>query len=424
MNIVEKVIIKGFWESREISIDFHKDINFFIGPNGSGKTTVINIIAAALTADFENILRLPFTSIKIHLREVGGRKRPTIELSKELSERSTYPKVVYSIKEKATAAPISFELDAYEEEMLARRTMARAANLNLRNTGRGLFEKLAEMVNVSWLSIHRVSVGPLRGRRDENFESSVDQKLEELSVSLAKYFSVLSSKVAEEIAEFQRNMIVSLITEQAEQTIFTSIQSLDLEDEKRSLVDIFSKLNIKGSARSKLDKHYIEVEKSRTAMRGGPIALSGVMTLVSAYRSHKVVQEWNALLKKQEEILQPRITFLAVLNSLYMRKKIEINQRNELEATTASGKKMPIKALSSGEKQLVIILGEALLQQKSAWIYITDEPELSLHVSWQEKLMDSLVKLNPRAQIICATHSPDVVSHYTNRIFSMQEMIE
>nr|WP_275086554.1 hypothetical protein [Stenotrophomonas geniculata] len=34
MNIVEKVIIKGFWESRDIAIDFHKDINFFIGPNG------------------------------------------------------------------------------------------------------------------------------------------------------------------------------------------------------------------------------------------------------------------------------------------------------------------------------------------------------------------------------------------------------
>jgi len=89
-----------------------------------------------------------------------------------------------------------------------------------------------------------------------------------------------------------------------------------------------------------------------------------------------------------------------------------------------SPKVFSISGLSSGEKQLIIILGEALLQQSSPWVYIADEPELSLHVKWQENLINNLRKLNPNSQILCATHSPDVVSGYSNNIFNMEDEIQ
>jgi predicted ATP-binding protein involved in virulence len=129
-------------------------------------------------------------------------------------------------------------------------------------------------------------------------------------------------------------------------------------------------------------------------------------------------------LKKQAEILQPKATLVGALNALFQRKRIHINERNEIEATTDSGKKLNIKGLSSGEKQLIIILGEALLQREFPWIYIADEPELSLHVSWQEKLIENLRCINPLAQIVCATHSPDVVSTYAQNVFDMERMIK
>ncbi|MRE52090.1 AAA family ATPase, partial [Escherichia coli] len=65
---------------------------------------------------------------------------------------------------------------------------------------------------------------------------------------------------------------------------------------------------------------------------------------------------------------------------------------------------------SSGEKQLLIILSEALLQNGKRCLYLADEPELSLHVSWQEKIVNSIFEINKNVQIIFATHSPDVVS--------------
>lgn len=426
MNIIDKVEINGFWGNRKLSIDFHSDVNFFIGVNGSGKTTVINIIAAALSADFATLDRLPFQKLRIVLSEVFGRKRPSIEVEKIENEDTPYSSIKYRIKEKATDEYKEYSLDEFEEEALLRRHMpSRQIRAYMRKRmNRGIVARLESIANVSWLSIHRTSLSS-SSSEEESYESSVDQKLEELSNDLGKYFSVLSSKVSDEITEFQRNIISSLLTEQTESAVFSSVTSFDLENEKQALYDIFEKLKIGGrSAKSKIDKHFLEVNKAREKLAGNEgLDFNHFMALVNSYRSHRVVENWNDLLKKQAEILKPKAIFVDVLNSLFQRKEIHINDKNEIEATTDSGKKLNIRGLSSGEKQLIIILGEALLQQESPWIYIADEPELSLHVRWQEKLIENLRRINPRAQIICATHSPDVVSTFAKNIFNMENLI-
>ncbi|MNQ81639.1 hypothetical protein D3C85_966700 [compost metagenome] len=82
-----------------------------------------------------------------------------------------------------------------------------------------------------------------------------------------------------------------------------------------------------------------------------------------------------------------------------------------------------LEELSSGEKQLLIILGEALLQQSEACVYIADEPELSLHVYWQEELTKAISQLNRNAQIIFATHSPDIVGGHADKIIDMENLL-
>ncbi|HDZ78152.1 MAG TPA: AAA family ATPase [Gammaproteobacteria bacterium] len=427
MNKIDRVEIAGFWGNRELAIDFFSDVNFFIGVNGSGKTTVINIIAAALAADFPTLDRLPFKTIRIELSEVGGRKKPSIEVEKVENEDTPYASITYRIKEKASEKYKEYSLDEFEEEALIRRRIpTRQYRSYMRQRiNRGILARLESIANVSWLSIHRSSSSRYSAEV-ESYESSVDQKLEELSNDLGKYFSVLASKVSDEIAEFQRNIISSLLTEQTESAVFSLVKSFDLEEEKKALNEIFKKLKIGGrSAESKIDKHFLEVREARDKLGGKEgLDLNDLMTLVNSYRSHRVVENWNKLLKKQAEILKPKATLVKVLNSLFQRKVIYINETNEIEATTDSGKRLSIRGLSSGEKQLIIILGEALLQRESPWIYIADEPELSLHVRWQEKLIENLRLVNPQAQIICATHSPDVVSTFANNIFDMESMIK
>lgn len=425
MNKIDRVEVKGFWGNKSFEINFHSDINFFIGVNGSGKTTIINIIASTLSADFSTIDRLPFELVRIELSEVSGKRKPVIEVEKIGNEKSPYTNIKYRIKEKATEKFQEYSLNEFEEETFLRRGIPprNFQQLMMKQMNRGVIAKLKSIVNISWLSIHRTTT--LRAS-EENYESSVDQKLNDLSSELSKYFAVLSSKTSEKITEFQKNIILLLLTEKTRSTVFSSIKSFDLEEEKKVLYDIFSELKIGNtSTKEKIDKHFQIVSSAREKIiNNESIEIDDLTSLFDAYKNHKIAQDWNDLLKKQTEILSPKITFIEMLNRLFKRKKVYINDKNEIEAKTDSGKILSIRGLSSGEKQLIIILGEALLQQSSPWIYIADEPELSLHVRWQENLIENIMLLNPKAQIICATHSPDIVSIFSQKIFDMEDQIK
>ncbi|RRD79921.1 ATP-binding protein [Alloprevotella sp. OH1205_COT-284] len=65
--------------------------------------------------------------------------------------------------------------------------------------------------------------------------------------------------------------------------------------------------------------------------------------------------------------------------------------------------------LSSGEKQMLIILLTALTQDHLPYVLFMDEPEVSLHFDWQKRLISMVRRLNPNAQIILTTHSPAVI---------------
>ena len=77
--------------------------------------------------------------------------------------------------------------------------------------------------------------------------------------------------------------------------------------------------------------------------------------------------------------------------------------------TNSSGKKFGINELSSGEKQLFLrTLAIKMLEPENSIIMI-DEPELSLHPRWQQKIIDVYKKIGKNNQIILATHSPYIL---------------
>lgn len=56
--------------------------------------------------------------------------------------------------------------------------------------------------------------------------------------------------------------------------------------------------------------------------------------------------------------------------------------------------------LSSGEKQLLLILLKVFLKEDKPFILLMDEPELSLHIEWQRQLIEAIQILNKNCQII------------------------
>jgi len=82
-----------------------------------------------------------------------------------------------------------------------------------------------------------------------------------------------------------------------------------------------------------------------------------------------------------------------------------------------------IENLSSGEKQLLIILLNILLLDKKPTIVLLDEPEITLHILWQRKLIESIFKLNPNIQLFIATHASSIFFNgYQDKIFHMEDI--
>jgi predicted ATPase len=76
-----------------------------------------------------------------------------------------------------------------------------------------------------------------------------------------------------------------------------------------------------------------------------------------------------------------------------------------------------IRTLSSGEIQLIVILTHLYFNPEvdKANVFIIDEPELSLHVQWQEKFVAGIMDASSETQFILATHSPSIILDKTNK---------
>ncbi len=85
-----------------------------------------------------------------------------------------------------------------------------------------------------------------------------------------------------------------------------------------------------------------------------------------------------------------------------------VRTENEIRFSQMGEALVPYQ-LSSGEKQMLAILLTVLVEDQQPYVLFMDEPEVSLHIEWQKRLIDLIVELNPRVQIILTTHSPAVI---------------
>jgi predicted ATP-dependent endonuclease of OLD family len=98
---------------------------------------------------------------------------------------------------------------------------------------------------------------------------------------------------------------------------------------------------------------------------------------------------------------------------------------SQLTFSTPRGNICDLKDLSSGEKQLLLILLRVFLLEKKPAIIFMDEPEISLHIGWQQQLLDVLVKLNPNAQFFITTHSPSMFGRgWGDKVVYMEDIIK
>ena len=119
------------------------------------------------------------------------------------------------------------------------------------------------------------------------------------------------------------------------------------------------------------------------------------------------LQQGNA--DAAQELWKPKTRFQDIVDELFEEtgKKI-VRTENEIRFSQIGETLVPYQ-LSSGEKQILAILLTVLVEDQQPYVLFMDEPEVSLHIEWQKRLIDLVTEMNPNVQIILTTHSPAVI---------------
>ena len=105
--------------------------------------------------------------------------------------------------------------------------------------------------------------------------------------------------------------------------------------------------------------------------------------------------------------------FKQILDEHFSFKKISIDHDGGFSAIdNSTGETIPLSELSSGEQHELVLVYELLFKVKEGSVILVDEPELSLHVSWQKRFIANLQKIQnlKKLKIIIATHSPQIIN--------------
>ncbi|MDK1670821.1 ATP-binding protein [Moraxella osloensis] len=122
----------------------------------------------------------------------------------------------------------------------------------------------------------------------------------------------------------------------------------------------------------------------------------------------EIENELQRLLKLQNSSLENNV--IVALNNFFneTNKTVKINNQ-ELKVYLTPEREISFKHLSSGERQVIYIFLKVANATKDNALILMDEPEISLHLAWQEKLISEIRKVNDKSQLIIVTHSPAIV---------------
>ena len=190
--------------------------------------------------------------------------------------------------------------------------------------------------------------------------------------------------------------------------ILTAFQDgKEIEDEdysKQAKVNIISTFDIKGDGNDK-EKSFLDSNLEKLQSEYG-YYLSELMKELTDHISTS-----SSITKVElDKINERKNDFIRLVNEAFAETGKKLNPDSAKLKFEKDGKIIEAKDLSSGEKQLLIILLTVLLERGQEYVLMLDEPEISMHISWQYKLIDMILELNPNVQIILTTHSPMIFS--------------
>ena len=202
---------------------------------------------------------------------------------------------------------------------------------------------------------------------------------------------------------------------QKRQTILETLQKLDLASEEfeRTSETFFSKIEeiiedlklssskTKKGSKQILDATYVTAITSWMLNQHQVERIERLFQLVTDYQFQR------------NEIFGPINAFNDLINKFFNQtgRRLEISDDGSIKIRIGDDNRN-LQGLSSGERQILIMLAHLSFNRnlRRDGIFIVDEPELSLHMAWQDMFVESVQSANPRLQVILATHSPAIIA--------------
>lgn len=113
-----------------------------------------------------------------------------------------------------------------------------------------------------------------------------------------------------------------------------------------------------------------------------------------------------------------------IVNARFLFKRLLVDRERGFYFVTDSGEEIGPGALSSGEQHELVLAYDLLFNVKPGSLVLIDEPEISLHVTWQQEFLSDLTRVSDlqNLRFIIATHSPQVIHKWWHRAKALYDL--
>jgi len=434
MRITEVSVTKLFGIfDHTIPLNLDDRITIIHSDNGFGKTTMLKMLYGLFNERYSELINIPFKEFRVSFDDNSA-------LRVEQEEKRHFPKVTINLHKANMPEPPSFSLDflsddprrlrvplsVIEEEMP---DLERMGSRQWIHTTTGEILSLAAVLERSykvlerfyprpyslpeWLiklkesiNIHLIQTQRLRSF-SENERESIGYSRSRKGTSVAPTVS----KYAEELGKVIRQKFLDLasLSQSLDSTYPTRLVKLIADHPELAdgiLQSILSKLNEK---RSRLEEIGIwdKEDKRVDVVPLLPKEMTGDTKVVLALH----VQDVEEKLSVFDEIADKIGLFKEMIDKRFLYKSIVISKDTGFTFITQDGEALPLTALSSGEQHELVLLYQLLFKTKPDSLVLIDEPEISLHIVWQQDFLRDLQEITQLAlfDVLIATHSPQII---------------
>ncbi|EGQ8005652.1 AAA family ATPase [Vibrio parahaemolyticus] len=413
----------------DFDVDFRPDVNFFAGLNGSGKTTALNMIMALLTPSVDKLLEIRFSNASLIVEKAKEIIR--IECNKidddiRLSINNEY-------------AILGQEDISYEDIHFSNRRV-RAAH----EKSSDVIRAIRRLASPMFLSLDRRFVKSSRDEDypiffDENMHRAIkrrgikDDSLDEIVEIVAEASAEAKTRQSAADNKLRNEIILDSLSfaEINGKPHFPDNQTIrQLRHKQKAIKKTFDNLEVPSDEfevkyndffdnLENLVKRFERIEFENSNRRDFELdeVTNKIMSnwFINQHQLDRIDRLFSKVESYQSEKnrIYARLSRFEMLVNKFLNetgKRVQINNKGRL-TIRFSGEERDLSVLSSGERQIVIMLAHLVLNKRlrGDGVFIVDEPELSLHISWQDMFVDAIQEASPNLQIILATHSPSII---------------